>query len=280
MDTEVGNHKKGKTKKALLVISFGTTHQDTLVKTINASEQALAVAFPDRDLKRAFTAQKIIKILRDRDGIEVDTVSQAAEKLHQEGYRDVLAQPLHVLNGSEYHSLLRDLAPFAEKFDTLSVGSPLLSSSDDYLSLVEAMADEMPDLGKGEAVVLMGHGTDHPANASYPALDYTFKRQDYKLVHIGTVEGFPGINDVCRLLEDARVTRVFLMPLMVVAGDHAKNDMAGESEESWKSRLEAAGYQVEVRLIGLGEMAGIQQMYVDHAWKAVSIHFLDRGSKG
>lgn len=263
-------------QKALLVISFGTTHQDTRLKTIDASEQVLSKAFPDHDLKRAFTSQKIIKIMRERDGIEVDSVQEAAEKIHQDGYREVLAQPLHVLNGSEYHDLLRDLTPNASKFEKLVVGSPLLSNPDDYLSLVEAVADELPDPGKGEAVVLMGHGSDHPANAAYPALDYTFKSQGYKQVHIGTVEGFPGIDDVCRLLEEDDVNKVFLIPLMVVAGEHAKNDMAGEGQESWKSRLESAGYQVEARLIGLGEMAGVQRMYVDHARKATPPHFLDR----
>jgi sirohydrochlorin cobaltochelatase len=264
VDTRAGRQSQ----KALLVISFGTKHQDTRLKTIDASEQVLSKAFPDHDLKRAFTAQKIIKIMWERDGIEVDSVQKAAEKIYQDGYREVLAQPLHVLNGSEYYDLLRDLAPYADKFEKLTVGSPLLSSPEDYLSLVEAVADELPDLGKGEAVVLMGHGTDHPANASYPALDYTFKRQGYKLVHIGTVEGFPGFEDVCRYLEEDKVEIVYLMPLMLVAGEHAKNDMAGEGEESWKSRLESAGYQVEARLIGLGEMAGVQQMYVDHARKA------------
>lgn len=271
----MSNLKAGKqSQKALLVISFGTTHLDTRLKTIDASEQVISKAFPDHDLKRAYTSQKIIKILRERDGIEVDSVQEVLEKIYQDGYREVLAQPLHVLNGYEYHKLLRDLASYTSKFDKLAVGSPLLSSPEDYPSLVEALADEIPGLGKEEALVLLGHGTDHPANAAYPALDDTFKRQGYKQVCIGTVEGLPGFDDVCRYLEEDTVQKVYLMPLMVVAGEHAKQDMAGEDEESWKSRLKRAGYQVEAQLVGLGEMTGIQQMYIDHARKAKSPDYL------
>jgi sirohydrochlorin cobaltochelatase len=274
------NQDPNRTGKALLVISFGTTHRDTRRKTIDASEQVLADAFPDHDLKRAFTAKKIIRILRDRDGVDVDTVHQAAEKILKNGYWEVLVQPLHVLNGSEYHELLRELSPFAKKFDRLAVGAPLLSSPEDYVNLVEAVADEIPELKEGETVVFMGHGTEHPANASYPALDYTFKRQGYKQVHIGTVEGIPDFDDVIQQLEESGAKKVYLLPMMVVAGDHAKNDMAGVDEDSWKSRLEAAGYSVEAKLVGLGEMAGIQQMYVDHACKAEPPHFLKGKSAG
>jgi sirohydrochlorin cobaltochelatase len=253
---------------ALLVISFGTTYPETRAKTIEASEQALAGAFPDHDLKRAFTAQKIIRILRERDGIEVDSVSEAIEKIYQAGYREVLAQPLHMLNGEEFHDLVHDLAPYARKFEKLSIGNPLLSSPGDYLALVDAVVGALPAPKQGEAVVFMGHGTQHPAHASYAALDYTFKRQGHLHVHVGTVEGLPGLEDVIQFLEAAKAKKITLLPLMLVAGNHAQIDMAGDEADSWKSKLQAAGYEVDARLVGLGEMPGVQQMYIDHARSA------------
>lgn len=257
-----------KSEKALLVISFGTTHHETRQKTIDASEKALAEAFPQYDLKRAFTAQKIIKILKERDGIEVDSVRQAIEKIYQAGYREVLAQPLHVINGSEFHDLIHDLALYSNKFEQFAVGAALLTSQKDYQDMVQAISAVIPDAGEREAIIFMGHGTEHPANTSYAALDYTFKRMGYKHCHIGTVEGSPRLDDVIDQLEADEIRKVTLMPLMVVAGEHAKNDMAGDEEDSWKNLLEAAGYQVDTLLIGLGELEGIQSMYIEHARSA------------
>ena len=256
-------------KKALLVISFGTSYKDTREKTIVVSENALAEAFPDYDLKRAFTSNIIIKVLKDRDGIEVNNVTEAIEEIYAEGYGEVLVQPLHVINGAEYHDLKNELAPYADKFAKFSLGSPLLTHSADYVSMVEAVAAQLPALGEKEAVVFMGHGTHHHANAAYGALDYTLKLNGYPNVYVGTVEGSPTLDDVMQHLDADGIEKVTLMPLMVVAGDHAQNDMAGDEDDSWKVILKAAGYEVDTLLVGLGEMEGIHQMYIEHAQTAL-----------
>jgi sirohydrochlorin cobaltochelatase len=256
-------------KKALLVVSFGTSYADTREKTIGASEKALAAAFPDYDLKRAFTAQTIIDILKSRDGIETDNVAGAIEKLYKEGYGEVLVQPLHVINGEEYDGLLSDLAPYSKKFAKLIIGKPLLNGFEDYKAMVAAVSPSMPELGEHDAVVFMGHGTPHFANSAYGLMDYTFKANGYPHVYVGTVEGYPDLESVMHFLKADGIEKVTLMPLMIVAGDHAQNDMAGDEDSSWKVILKSAGYEVDTRLVGLGEMDGIHQMYIQHAQEAL-----------
>ena len=256
-------------KKALLVVSFGTSYADTRAKTIEATEKALAAAFPDYDLKRAFTSQTIIDILKKRDGIEIDNAGQAIEKIYKDGYSEVLVQPLHVMNGEEYHSLLVELNPYMDKFAKFSMGSPLLSSHEDYVAAIEALDEEMPARGEKEAVVFMGHGTHHPADAAYAAMNYVLQDEGYTDVFVGTVEGYPTLDTIIKSLEAAEIEKVTLMPFMIVAGDHAQNDMAGDEEGSWKVILKSKGYEVETVLKGLGEMKGIQKIYIEHAKAAL-----------
>lgn len=255
-------------KKALLVVSFGTSYADTREKTIVTSEKALAAAFPEYDMKRAFTSQIIIDKLSERDGIEVDNVAKAIEKIHQDGYGEVLVQPLHVINGAEFHELITELSPYSEKFAKFAIGQPLLSSAEDYVKMVEVISQEMHMLAEHEAIVLMGHGTHHPANSAYAALDYVFKAEGYKNAYVGTVEGYPMLDTVMEMLEADGIEKVTLAPLMVVAGDHAQNDMAGDEADSWKIMLKGKGYEVDTMLVGLGEMEGIHQMYIEHAQAA------------
>ena len=199
----------------------------------------------------------------------MDNVGQAIEKIYAEGYGEVLVQPLHVINGAEYDDLQAELIPYMKKFTKFSLGSPLLTSYEDYTAVVEAVSSVMPELGEKEALVLMGHGSHHDANAAYCALDYIFKDEGYPQVYVGTVEGFPTLEMVMKALEADGIKKVTLMPLMVVAGDHAQNDMAGDEDDSWKVILKAAGYEVDILLIGLGEMEGIHQLYIKHALAAV-----------
>ena len=257
------------TKKALLVVSFGTSYAATRKKTIEAAEAALSQAFPDYDLKRAFTSRGVINKLRKRDQIEIDTVSQAVEKLLAEGYEEVLAQPLHIINGAEYHLVLKELRPHAEKFAKFSIGFPLLTHHRDYVAVVDALRAELPARQPDSAVVLMGHGTEHPADSAYAALDYVFKDEGLPRVHVGTVEGYPTLDTVIKRLEADKIKNVLLMPFMLVAGDHAVNDMAGGEADSWKSILAGRGYKVETRIVGLGELEKIRQIYVDHARAAL-----------
>ena len=256
-------------KKAILVVSFGTTFHDTLQKTIAAIESDLAAAFPDRTLFRAFTSGMILRRLRERDGLEIDNVTQAMERLLREGYEDVTVQPTHVINGDEYDKLRELAAPYAGRFRRLVFGAPLLTTPRDYQEAVAALLDRLPAKAPGQAIVLMGHGTTHHANAVYPALEYVFRDAGRDDVAVGTVEGYPEFDEVCRRLREMEgIRQVVCLPLMVVAGDHAKNDLAGQEEDSWASMLRQQGYAVRCILEGLGENPAIRRIFVRHALEA------------
>lgn len=256
-------------KKAVLAVSFGTTFHDTLEKNIVAIERDLAAAFPDRDVFRAFTSGMVLRRLRERDGIEIDNVSQALERLHGAGYGDVVVQSTHVMNGEEYDKLRELAAPYAGRFERLAFGAPLLTATRDYHDVVDAVLQRLPAEEADTAVVLMGHGTTHHANAVYAALEYVFHDTGREDIHIGTVEGYPTFEEVCRRLEEkGTVKKVVCAPLMVVAGDHAKNDLAGDEPDSWRSMLEERGYAVSCILEGLGENPAIRAVFVRHAREA------------
>lgn len=256
-------------KKAILVVSFGTSVAETRKVTIEACEQKIQAAFPDYEVRRAFTSEKIISILKTRDQFFVDTPEEALQKLRQDGFTEVIVQPLHIIAGLEFHDVVKAVAPFRSAFQTLNVGMPLLAATDDYLSAAAALKAQLPELTEDGAVVLMGHGTPHPANAAYLALQQVFAQVGMERVFIGTVEGYPELDDVIGQLKRANVRSVTLMPFMLVAGDHALNDMAGEDKDSWKNRLTEAGFQVNAMLRGLGENPAIQDMYVQHVRHAI-----------
>lgn len=249
-------------KKAILAVSFGTSHLDTLDKTIGAIERAIQEHFPEYQLYRAFTSGMIVKKLRTREGLKLYNVREAMEQMAADGIETVLVQPTHIINGMENDRMLEDLLEYAGRFQRVRVGKPLLSSVDDYKKSIHAVMAEV-ELAEAETLVLMGHGTDHHANSAYPTLEYTFHLLGYRQVLVGTVDGFPDLENVITKLEITGTKKVALMPFMVVAGDHAKNDMAGE-DDSWKSELEDAGYEVRVILKGLGELEGIQNLFVEH----------------
>lgn len=256
-------------KQAILAVSFGTSHPDTLEKTIAAIEESLAEAFPERTLRRAFTSGMIIKKLKARDGLTVDTVDQALTRLAREGYTDVVVQPTHIINGDEYDKLRTLAAPFEASFQHLTFGAPLLTCMEDYRAAAQALEEILPAPRENQAVVLMGHGTTHHANAAYALLQYVLWDRGRRDVLIGTVEGYPGLDEVLRRLEELDgVQEIYMAPLMVVAGDHAKNDMAGTEPDSWRSRLEDRGYSVGCSLRGLGEFKAIQKMFARHALAA------------
>lgn len=251
-------------KKAVLVVSFGTSHLDTLEKNIAAIEQEIGRALPDFALRRAFTSGMIMKKLKQRDGVEIDNVSQALARLLQEGYTHVLIQPTHVINGEEFDKLRRQAEPF-EKELSISMGTPLLTTVQDYKDTINAIMAEIAPPEEDEAIVFMGHGTVHYANATYALLEYMFHDFGWDRVLIGTVEGYPELEQViCRLHQMPQVRKVRLHPLMVVAGDHAKNDMAGE-EDSWRTQLVEEGYEVSCVLRGFGEYERIRKLFAQHA---------------
>lgn len=258
-----------KDKKALLVVSFGTSHADTREKTIGAIEKNIADAFLDYEVRRAFTSGMILKVLEKRDGIVVDNVAEAMNRLVGDGFEEVLVQPTHVIPGDEYDKMVADVMMFKDRLEKISIGAPLLYNIEDYRKVVRAVMEQFPNLNKNDALVLMGHGTEHPINAAYAALDYQFKEMGYPNVFIGTVEGYPDVETVCRQVDAYQPERLILMPLMVVAGDHAVNDMAGEDEDSWKTIFAEAGYEVSCVLKGLGEFQAIRDIYLEHIFEAM-----------
>lgn len=251
-----------KKTKAILIVSFGTTHLDTLEKTIAAIELETAANFPEYVVYRAFTSQMVLDKLKNKEGLCWDNVKSAMKRMANDGIETVIIQPTHVINGIENEKMMSDILDFTDCFKRIRVGKPLLSSVADYNKAIHAVMAEII-LKNDEALVLMGHGSDHHANSAYPALEYTFHALGYNQVLVGTVEGFPNLKNVMTKLEITDVEKVILLPFMVVAGDHAKNDMAGK-EDSWKTELEAEGYEVEAVLKGLGEMKGIRNIFMEH----------------
>ncbi|HHV08826.1 MAG TPA: sirohydrochlorin cobaltochelatase [Clostridiales bacterium] len=258
-------------KKAILVASFGTSYNDSREKTIGAIEKAISLAYPGYALKRAFTSRMVINKLKKRDGLKIDNVDEAMCSLVLEGYGTVIVQPTHVMNGYEYEEMLSLVEPYKGSFEALHVGSPLLTSEEDYARLAEAVAAEIPETNlENTAVVLMGHGTDHFANSAYAALDYRMKDMGYHNIFIGTVENYPDLDTVKKRVAAHQAKKVVLYPLMIVAGDHANNDMAGDGEGSWKTAFEEEGYEVECILKGLGEYEGIRRMFVERVDLAIA----------
>ena len=256
-------------EKALLAVSFGTSYEDTLEKNIAAIERDLAAAFPERTLRRAFTSGMILRRWKRERGVEIDDVPAALERLAGEGYADILIQPTHVMNGEEYHKLADQAEGFRSRFDKLTVGVPLLTAAEDYLDLGRALMEILPPKSEERAVLYMGHGSEHQANSAYALMEYAFHDLGRDDVIVGTVEGYPNFDAaIRRLKERPQVKEVELRPLMTVAGDHAKNDLAGAEEDSWKNVLESMGYRTSCVLTGLGEYPQIRAMFVEHARQA------------
>lgn len=259
-----------KPEKVLLAVSFGTSYDDNRELSIGAVESALQTAFPDYELRRAFTSQTIIDILADRD-IIIDNVTEAMDRLVADGVKEVLIQPTHVMSGFEYDDTIAEITPYADQFEKFSVGAPLLTSQADFDEVVSVLTADTADYAAEDtAIVLMGHGTEHASNAVYAKLQEVFKDTGYDNYIVGTAEHEPALEDVVVLVGQSGATKVVLMPLMIVAGDHASNDMAGDEEDSWKSVFTAAGYEVETVLKGLGQYPGIQAIFVRHASEALT----------
>lgn len=255
-------------KKGVLVVSFGTSVNETREKTIDVIEEDIRQAFPDCALYRAWTSGMIIRKLKKRDGVHIDTVTEAAERMLKDGITEVLVQPTHVINGVENDLMIQHMLAFQGRFDRIVFGSPLLTSEEDSEETVRALMAEFGGLGKEEALVFMGHGTTHYANSIYAALDYRFKDMGYPNVFLGTVEAYPSLETLMKLVHAYGAKKVTLAPFMVVAGDHAINDMSSNDEDSWRSQFEADGFQVSCVLKGLGEYEGIRKLYVKHLKEA------------
>ena len=270
----------------LLVVSFGTSYNDSRVADIKGIEDALQEANPDWSVRRAFTAQIIINHVQARDGEKIDNMQQALERAVANGVKNLVVQPTHLMHGAEYDEMCEAIEQYKDKFESVSIAEPLLGEVGSDATVINAdkeavakaitaaaVADagfESLDAAKdaGTAFVFMGHGTAHVAKVTYSQM----QNLGYENVFIGTVEGEPeetACEAVIEAVKAAGYTNVVLRPLMVVAGDHANNDMAGSEEDSWKTMFEAAGFTVDCQIHGLGEIADVQALYVAHTKAAI-----------
>jgi sirohydrochlorin cobaltochelatase len=258
-------------KPVLLAVSFGTSFNESRALTIGAIENALAAAYPDYEVRRAFTSQIVIDVIKERDGEQIDNVKEALQRLVKDGVKDLVVQSTHLMDGIEYHEMLDAIKPFENKFNSVRCGKPLLSSDKDYDDLIKALAAETAQYAASDTtVVYMGHGTEAESNQDYAILAKKLVDQGYKNYLIGTVEAEPTLDDVIAEAEALGVKKSVLLPLMIVAGDHANNDMAGDEDDSWKSILEGNGFTVTTVLKGLGQYPGVQQIFVRHVREALA----------
>ncbi len=256
---------------AILVVSFGTSYNESRDLTIGAIEKKIADAFPEYEVRRAFTSQIIIDKLKERDGLEIDNVEQALDRAVEDGIKTLIVQPTHLMNGFEYTDLADALDKYKDKFDKTVLAQPLLMEDADIDAVIQAVTKKTASYDDGEtAICFMGHGTEADSNQVYAKIQGRLTEQGFDNYYIGTVEAEPSLEDVIAALkEKGTYKRVVLEPLMVVAGDHANNDMAGDEDDSWKSILTKEGYEVECILEGLGQVPDIQDIYVEHTKKAM-----------
>ena len=276
----------------LLVVSFGTSFNDSRATDIGGIEKALQEANPDWSVRRAFTAQIIINHIQARDDEKIDNMDQALERAVDNGVKNLVVQPTHLMHGAEYDELAEAIEKYQDKFETVRIAEPLLGEvgsdatviNEDKAAVAEAITAEAVKLAgydsmdaaaeDGTAFVFMGHGTSHTANVTYDQMQTQLEKLNYKNAFVGTVEGEPedtACEAVIEKVKEAGYKKVILRPLMVVAGDHANNDMAGDDEDSWKSQFTASGNfdSVDTQIAGLGEIEAVQKLYVEHTKKAI-----------
>lgn len=251
-------------RKAILVVSFGTSYEATRKVTIEAIEQDIANAYPNYKLYRAWTSKMILAKIKKRDNLHINNVKEAMEEMIADGITDVIIQPTHVINGIENELMKEDALSYQESFHSIRFGTPLLTSEEDNQTVIDTIAGEFSYLKEDEVLVLMGHGTTHYSNAIYAALDYAFKDKGHPNIFLGTVEAYPSMLSLMKMVKSYAPKKVVLAPFMIVAGDHAKNDMAGDDPDSWYSQFVQEGFQVESVLKGLGEYEGIRRLFVKH----------------
>ena len=276
----------------LLVVSFGTSFNDSRAEDVKGIEDALAKAYPDWSVRRAFTAQIIINHVEARDGEVIDNMQQALDRAVENGVKNLVVQPTHLMHGAEYDEMTEAINGYKDKFESVAIAEPMLGEvgddasviNDDKKAVAQAITDEAcKEAGfdsmdaaseAGTAFVFMGHGTSHTANVTYDQMQTQMEDLGFKNAFIGTVEGEPedtACDKVIEKVKEAGYKNVVLRPLMVVAGDHANNDMAGDDEDSWKSQFVASGNfeNVDTQIAGLGRIEAVEQIYVDHTKAAI-----------
>ena len=271
--SEKSSEKEKAVKPVILVTSFGTSYNDSRHITIGAIEDAIREKYwQDYDIRRAFTAQIIIDKLKKRDGITIDNMTEALDRCVEDGVKEIVVQPTHLMGGLEYTDVKDELDKYADKFDKISLGDPLLTSDDDYKKVAAAIKENMASFDDGKtALCLMGHGTEADSNADYAKMQEVFKNEGLTQFFVGTVEAEPTCEDVIAAASAAGYKKAVLAPFMVVAGDHANNDMADETDpDSWAAKFVAAGFEVTCLLQGLGQNVAVDDIYVSHVDDAIA----------
>ncbi len=251
-------------KKAILLVSFGTSYLESKKKTIDRLLADVAEAFPCIPLYQAWTSNIIIKILRTRNNLCIPSLAEAMETITADGVEHLIVQPTHFLNGLENDNMIRAIRAHAPHHLELTFCDPLLTTTKDHREVLDCLLSAYLPLSSEEAMVFIGHGTTHYSNSVYAALDYMLKETAHPNIFMGTVEAYPGLDTLIGQVKKTSAAHVHLVPFMLVAGDHANNDMAGNHKNSWKSRFEASGYEVTCHLKGLGELQGIRNIYLKH----------------
>ena len=260
-------------KKAILVVSFGTSHLDALKNSIEKIEDKIKEEFKEYEVFRAFTAHMIIKKLKERDNIIVLKPEEALEDLKNKGFEEVIIQPLHIIPGEEFDYIKAIAAGFEDDFKTIKVGRPIFfyqgvdEVPKDYSAFIESIRNV---LDNEESVVLFGHGTAHASNAVYGMLQTVLEDEDYDNVFVATVEGYPSIESCIKRMKKRGIKKTKLVPLLLVAGDHAKNDMASDEDDSMKSILQREGIEVSLHLHGLGEVDEFDELYINRIHDTIS----------
>lgn len=267
-------------KKAILVVSFGTSNMDALKNSIEKIENKIKEEFKEYDVYRAFTAHMIIKKIKNRDGINIPTPEEALEELREKGYEEVLVQPLHIIPGEEFDYIKGIVKIHKDDFKSIKIGRPIFyyqgmeGLPKDYSLFIESIKEVLEN---EESVVLFGHGTAHYGNAVYGMLQTVLVDEDYDNVFVATVEGYPSIESCIKRMKKKNIKKTKLVPLLLVAGDHAKNDMASDEDDSLKSMLEREGIEVRLHMHGLGEFDKFGHLYINRIHDLIEERYLDAG---
>lgn len=251
-------------EKGILVVSFGSSYEETRKKTITRIGQDIRDAYPSYSIYTAFTSERIINKIAREEGKQVFRIEDAMEQMLKDGVKEVFIQPTFIVDGVQNKELIKRAEEYRNSFQVLRFGTPLLTSIEDYKRAIKAFIKEHANISREEAVICMGHGTDDRLSVSFTVLEYMFKEEGYENCYVATIDSYPSLPHVIKELKKYNYKKVNLIPFMVVAGYHAEKDLLGKAEEAWRGVLEKEGYEVTSILKGLGEYKGIREIYIDH----------------
>ena len=267
-------------KKAILVVSFGTSHLEALKNSIEKIEDRIKDEFKDYEVFRAFTAHSIIKKLKERNNLDILTPEEALEDLKSKGFEEVIVQPLHIIPGEEFDYIKGVVEHKKDDFQDIKLGRPIFfyqgmnGLPEDYSLFIDSIK---PILAGEESVILFGHGTEHPSNAVYGMLQTVLSDEDYENVFVATIEGYPTVKNVLKKIKKRGIKKTKLVPLLLVAGDHVKNDMASDKEDSLKSILQREDIEVTLHMHGLGEIDKFDELYINRIYDSIEDRYLNSG---